>query len=188
MRSFVKIKPSRNGKITLSFIDKGKSCLIREFFTSLICLLMLFAKIKFSRNFPNLQILFVTHKAVHVYDWSYTFYFHRRIHRGGSRGKGSGPPPPPEKFGTDPPGKTIGPIRFNCFLKVVRTAICKIHIWLNKTKSCQVHALITQFSGFAHDFSEYRSGTRLVWTLPGYNQIQIVDITSHRHWVGVTLS
>ena len=32
MRSFVKIKPSRNGKITLSFIDKGKSCLIREFF------------------------------------------------------------------------------------------------------------------------------------------------------------
>ena len=27
MRSFVKIKPSRNGKITLSFIDIGKSCL-----------------------------------------------------------------------------------------------------------------------------------------------------------------
>ena len=25
MRSFVKIKPSRNGKITLSFIDIGKS-------------------------------------------------------------------------------------------------------------------------------------------------------------------
>ena len=39
MRSFVKIKPSRNGGITLSFIDIGKSCLIREFFTSLICLL-----------------------------------------------------------------------------------------------------------------------------------------------------
>ena len=45
MRSFVKIKPSRNGEITLSFIDIGKSCLIREFFTSLICLLILFAKI-----------------------------------------------------------------------------------------------------------------------------------------------
>ena len=29
MRSFVKIKPSRNGKITLSFIDIGKSCLSR---------------------------------------------------------------------------------------------------------------------------------------------------------------
>ena len=31
---------------TLSFIDKGKSCLNREFFTSLVCLLMLFAKNK----------------------------------------------------------------------------------------------------------------------------------------------
>ena len=59
MRSFVKIKPSRNGKITLSFIDKGKSCLICVFFTSLICLLMLFAKIKFSRKFPNLQYLII---------------------------------------------------------------------------------------------------------------------------------
>ena len=55
MRSFVKIKPSRNGKITLSFIDIGKSCLNREFLSSLICLLILFAKIKFSRKFPNLQ-------------------------------------------------------------------------------------------------------------------------------------
>ena len=55
MRSFVKIKPSRNGKITLSFIDIGITCLSREFFTSLICLLMLFAEIKFSRKFPNLQ-------------------------------------------------------------------------------------------------------------------------------------
>ena len=32
MRNFVKIKPSRNGKITLSFIDIGKSCLRRKFF------------------------------------------------------------------------------------------------------------------------------------------------------------
>ena len=55
MRSFVKIKPSRNGKITLSFIDTGKPCLSGDFSTSLICLLMLFAKIKFSRKFPNLQ-------------------------------------------------------------------------------------------------------------------------------------
>ena len=51
----MKIKLSQNGKVTLSFIDKGKSCLSRKFFTSLICLLMLFAKIKFSRKFPNLQ-------------------------------------------------------------------------------------------------------------------------------------
>ena len=55
MRSFVKIKPSRNGEITLTFIDMAKSCLSREFFTSLICLLMLFAKVKFSRKFPDLQ-------------------------------------------------------------------------------------------------------------------------------------
>ena len=51
------IKPSGNGKITLSFIDIGKSCLNREFLSSLICLLILFAKIKFSRKFPNLQYL-----------------------------------------------------------------------------------------------------------------------------------
>ena len=50
-RSFVKIKPSRNGKITLSFIDIGKSSLSRKFFKSPICLLMPFAKIKFSQNF-----------------------------------------------------------------------------------------------------------------------------------------
>ena len=35
MRSFVKIKPSQNRKITLPLIDKGKSCLNRKFFTSL---------------------------------------------------------------------------------------------------------------------------------------------------------
>ena len=51
----LKIKPLRNGKITLSFIDIGKSCLSCDFFTSLICLLMLFTKIKFPRKFPNLQ-------------------------------------------------------------------------------------------------------------------------------------
>ena len=32
MQNIVKMKPSRNGKITLSFIDIGKSCLNREFF------------------------------------------------------------------------------------------------------------------------------------------------------------
>ena len=62
--SFVKIKSSRNCKITLSFIDIGKSCLSREFFTSLICLLMLFAKIKFSRKFPNLHY----HTLTRIYE------------------------------------------------------------------------------------------------------------------------
>ena len=34
MRSFVKIGPSRNGEITMSFTDVGKSCPSREFLTS----------------------------------------------------------------------------------------------------------------------------------------------------------
>ena len=54
MRSFAKIKPSRNSEITLSFTDKGKQCFSCVFFTSQICLLTLFAKMKF---FPNLQYL-----------------------------------------------------------------------------------------------------------------------------------
>ena len=53
MRSFVKIKSSRIGDITLSFTVIGKSCPLRDFFTSQMCLLTLFAKIKFSRKFPN---------------------------------------------------------------------------------------------------------------------------------------
>ena len=31
MRSFLKIKPSRIGAITLSFTDKGKSCSVQDF-------------------------------------------------------------------------------------------------------------------------------------------------------------
>ena len=54
MRSFVKIEPSRIGDITFSF-DIGKSCHVRDIFTSQMCLLTLFAKMKFSRKFPNLQ-------------------------------------------------------------------------------------------------------------------------------------
>ena len=53
---FREIKPSRNDKIILSFIDIGKSCLNGEFLTALMCLLMLFAKTKFSRKFPNLHV------------------------------------------------------------------------------------------------------------------------------------
>ena len=44
MRSFVKIKCSRNIEITLSFTDIRKSYPSREFLASEICLLMLFAK------------------------------------------------------------------------------------------------------------------------------------------------
>ena len=42
----------------MSFTDKGKSCPVHDFFTSQMCLLTLFAKIKFSRKFPNLQFSF----------------------------------------------------------------------------------------------------------------------------------
>ena len=55
MRSFAKIKPSRNSKITLSSTDKGKTCPSCELLELQICLLKLFAKIKFSRKFPDLQ-------------------------------------------------------------------------------------------------------------------------------------
>ena len=55
MRSFVKIQPSRIGYITLWFTYIGKSCHDRDFFTLQMCLLTLFAKIKFSRKFLSLQ-------------------------------------------------------------------------------------------------------------------------------------
>ena len=57
MRSFVKTKSSRNGEITLSTTDIGKSYPCSEFFRSQVCLLTLFAKIKFSQKFPDLQYL-----------------------------------------------------------------------------------------------------------------------------------
>ena len=34
MRSFVKLRSSRNGKITLSYTDEGKSCHSRDFYVS----------------------------------------------------------------------------------------------------------------------------------------------------------
>ena len=55
MRSFVKIKSSQNGELILSITDMGKSYPSREFFTSLMCILMLFEKIKFSQKIPDLQ-------------------------------------------------------------------------------------------------------------------------------------
>ena len=50
LRSFLKTKSSRNGDITLSFIDIGKSCPSRNFLTAHICVLTLFVNIKFSRT------------------------------------------------------------------------------------------------------------------------------------------
>ena len=51
MQNFVKIKSSRFCVVTLSFSDICKSCPNREFLTSQIRLLTLFAKINFSQNF-----------------------------------------------------------------------------------------------------------------------------------------
>ena len=53
MRSFVEIKSSRNGEISLSFTDIDESYLSRELLTSQICLLhvTLFAKINSRENF-----------------------------------------------------------------------------------------------------------------------------------------
>ena len=53
MRSFAKIKSSRNAEITLSFTNIHKSWPYHEFLASQICLLTLFAKVKYLRKFPN---------------------------------------------------------------------------------------------------------------------------------------
>ena len=52
------IKLSQNGEITLSFTDVGKSYPSHEFLMRQVCLLTLFAKIKFLQNFSNLQDFF----------------------------------------------------------------------------------------------------------------------------------
>ena len=56
MRSFLKIKSSRNGLITRLFTDEGKLCYSHNFLhRANICLIRLFAKIKFSQKFLSLQ-------------------------------------------------------------------------------------------------------------------------------------
>ena len=44
MRSFARIRPSRNGEITLPLPDIDKSCSIRDFLSLQTCILTLFAK------------------------------------------------------------------------------------------------------------------------------------------------
>ena len=51
MRSFVKIKLLRNGEITLSFTDIGKSCHSCDFLASQICLSMHIVKNNSRENF-----------------------------------------------------------------------------------------------------------------------------------------
>ena len=57
-RSFMKIKSSRNGVITLSTTDHihvAKSYPSCELFRSQVCLLTVSSKMKFSRKFSDLQ-------------------------------------------------------------------------------------------------------------------------------------
>ena len=58
-RSFANIKPSRNRENSLSFTDVGKSCQSHNFYHGKY-VLTLFAKIKFSRKFLNLQYVLST--------------------------------------------------------------------------------------------------------------------------------
>ena len=54
----MKIKPSRNSEITLSFNAIGKSCPSREYLTSQICIFRLFAKIsEFTGAYILMKIL-----------------------------------------------------------------------------------------------------------------------------------
>ena len=55
MGSCVKKQSSQKGENTLSFTDIGTPCPSREFLTSQICLLTLFAKINVSRKFQDIQ-------------------------------------------------------------------------------------------------------------------------------------
>ena len=55
MSSFLKIKSLRNGEITLSITDIGKSCTSCEYLGPQECLLMLFAKNIILGKFPDLQ-------------------------------------------------------------------------------------------------------------------------------------
>ena len=56
MRSFVKIKPSQISQITFSFTNIGQSRPCREFSTSQICVLTLFAKIKLSQKISEFTV------------------------------------------------------------------------------------------------------------------------------------
>ena len=65
MRSFAKRKPSRNGEITSSFIDTGKSCLSREFYHHKY-VLTLFAKINLAKKIEFTVVNLLGSDYVHV--------------------------------------------------------------------------------------------------------------------------
>ena len=65
-------KSLQNAEITLSFTNISKSWPRREFLASQICLLTLFAKIKFSRKFQDLQYYFLLVPSI----WSVIYQNH----------------------------------------------------------------------------------------------------------------
>ena len=73
MRSFAKIIHSRKDGIALSLSDLRQSRLSGEFKTWQICLLPLFAKIKFSRTCPNLQKIFVLVGILYICSFVFVF-------------------------------------------------------------------------------------------------------------------
>ena len=66
MRSFVKIKSSRNSEFSLSISDIGKSYIITKFFDRKFVFLPLFAKIKFSRNFTDLEEILLHERSCFI--------------------------------------------------------------------------------------------------------------------------
>ena len=61
MRSFAKIKPSRNLEITLSFTDIGKSCPSRDFLTLQICLLNAIRENKILAEISEFTVYYINH-------------------------------------------------------------------------------------------------------------------------------
>ena len=67
MRSFVKLNPTQNGKITLSFTEMGISCPSHEFLISQICFFNAIRENKILTKIANLQYLTLpVHKRYEV--------------------------------------------------------------------------------------------------------------------------
>ena len=75
MQSFVKIKSSRNGEITLSFTDICKSCPSLEFLPSQVGILTLFAKIS------GFTVVFCILKCILIlWTWNVKFNHNTFVH------------------------------------------------------------------------------------------------------------
>ena len=73
LRSFLKIKSSQNGEITLLFTDIGKSCTSCNFLAPQECLLTLFTETKFLRYFRFYSI-YNLKEYRNMYNWYKVIY------------------------------------------------------------------------------------------------------------------